>query len=252
MALASEHWLKLSIESVLEFLKLRQKNLLEEQLVASILKWGVFQVEADGDNSQHGPTLKAKILPALKLCCFSSMAPKNFAKLCRQELGTVLSVSEKLAVFKSFDGDSDWGRLSGTVQFHFVECSSRMTACEGAEHSAQFTFQINRQAQFSTPYCQRESGWELTQTELRDDGGNLFFAAEPFENSDYILASDVNYTLTMSFSRVGEGERSFPTYTIPPDTTVTKGWITVTVISCTRFVGARELLFWFERAFRYP
>jgi hypothetical protein len=44
------------------------------------------------------------------------------------------------------------------INLDFFHVNLHMTACEGAEHSAQLTSQINRQAQCSTPYCQRESG----------------------------------------------------------------------------------------------
>jgi hypothetical protein len=230
-------------------------NLLEEQLLASIVEWGKYQVEAEGGDSQHGPTLRAKILSALNLIKFTELPPEIFAKMCQYELGNVLSVSEKLAHFKSMSGGfSVFGQRTADLPLHFVECASRVTAREGAEHSVQFTFQINRQANILTPSFNGYR-WELTRFELRDNDGNVVIEADAFEDSGYILASDVNYTLDMSFScefDEDEDEGSFQTFLMLQDTTATKAWLTLTAISSSMFVGASGILLSFCRAFSYP
>jgi hypothetical protein len=225
----------------------------DEQLVVSIVQWGKFQVEADGGDPQHGPTLRDKILPALNLINFAAANPKNFAQLCQGELGTVWSVGEKLAIFKSMTGDRDWRRyLVDRLQLNFVECRSRVTVRKWAQHSAQFTFQISRQATFLKPYFSG-GGWLMNRCELRDRDGNVVIESGSFEDSGYVLDAETNYTFAVNFFNYSiEGETSFKTYQLPANTTVSTGWITVTFVSSTRFVGAHKIMLIFKEAFKYP
>jgi hypothetical protein len=266
-ALASEHWLNLSSESILDFLQSGSINVLEEQLVVSVLQWGKFQVEADGGDPEDGLTLRAKLLPALKWIRFAWVNRKNFADLCQRELGPVLSVGEKLAIFKALAGNWDlipaefcrsYGgrsyRKSTSVKLHFDKCRSKLTACSQAQHSAQLTFKINKRATMSEPSCMG-SYWRSIHSELRDGDGNVVIKPdEYFKYSNYVLEADAYYTLDMSFHcrADGEEERSYQTYQLPANTTVTKGWITFTAVSSTRFVDASELHLSFEKAFSYP
>jgi hypothetical protein len=262
-ALASEHWLNLSSESMLDFLQSGRINVLEEQLVLSVVQWGKFQVEADGGDPQDGQILRAKILPALKQIRFAVVDRKNFAVLCHRELlGPVLSVGEKLALAhgnadlipadfcRSRCDRSYWN--TACVQLHFETFSSTLTGLAGAKHSTQLKFKINKRATMSEPICMGSSYWRLIKSELRDVTGKVVIKPEDFEHSNYALAADTYYTLDMSFDCLANGKRSFQTYQLPANTTVTRGWITVTTDSLTMFVDVSELEISFDKAFSYP
>jgi hypothetical protein len=234
-----------------------------------VLLWGRFQVEADGGNPEDGLTLRAKILPALKRIRFGVVEPTNFAKLCQRDLGAVLSVGEKLLIFKALGaGNVDLlpadfcrskknrsPRNSGCIQLHFVKCNSEVTVRKGAEHSAQFTFHVNKRATLSAPYM-IGGCWSILRQELRDEVGNVVIDPESFKDSNYILAADENYTLAITyfcdFHDDVDEERSCETFELPANTVVSKLDFTVTATSCTTFIGAHGLQMYFRAAFSYP
>jgi hypothetical protein len=238
--------------------------------VVSVLQWGQFQVGADGGDAQDRQTLRAKILPALKQIRFAVVDPKNFAKLCQRELGDALSVGEKLAIFKAMAGNAHLlptdfcrskrdrsPRNSGFLQLNFVDCGTEVTARKGAEHTALLTFKINKRAKISSRCCSDGDGWSIERQELRDEVGNVVIEHDSFYDSEFILAADKNYTLAFKFSQSygdddEENERSYKTFQIPANTTVTKLGFTVTAVSSTNFIGAENLLMWFASAFFYP
>jgi hypothetical protein len=243
---------------------------LEEQLVVSVVQWGKFQVEADGGDPQDGQILRAKILPALKQIRFAVVDPKNFAKLCHRELGPVFSVGEKLAIFKAMAGNADLlptdfcrskrdrsPRSSGCIQLNFVDCGTEVTAHKGAEHTALLTFKINKRATLSSLCCSYVNGWSIERQYLTDEIGNVVIEHDPFYDSEFILAADKNYTQAFKFSRLQrdddeENERSYKTFQIPANTSVTKLGFTVTAVSSTQFIGTENLLMCFATAFCYP
>jgi hypothetical protein len=97
-ALSSESWLGISLESVQEFLHMDNIGTVEEiNLVRALIKWGKFQVKKDGDQCD-GDKVRTKILPGLNLIRFSTLTTKEFASLCLEELGSVLSAEEKHSI----------------------------------------------------------------------------------------------------------------------------------------------------------
>jgi hypothetical protein len=79
-ALSSPLWLDVSLKTVMQFVQLKEVNVLEEQLLASLLEWGKHKVAELGGDPQDGAT-RALIFPALKFIRFSKMNLDNFA-LC--------------------------------------------------------------------------------------------------------------------------------------------------------------------------
>ena len=255
----SEHWLNLRLDSVLDFLGSGYaKNVVEEQLAASVVEWGKFQVEADGGDPQHGPSLRAKILPAINLIEFTEVPPKNFAKLCQRELGAALSVGEKLAIFKSMIltiRELQQQRTSGRLRIISEECGSWVTVRDGAEYSAHLTFKIYIQAKVSEPNLITCNSWRMTRCELRDSDGNVVIESGSFNDSVYILASGTNYTFVMNFScqlNVNEEERYFQTHQVPANTNVCLCGFCLTVVSCSKFFGNCGFDVRLEKAFKYP
>jgi hypothetical protein len=257
--LLSEHWLNLRLDSVLDFLGSGSaKNVVEEQLAASVVEWGKFQVEADGGDPQNGPSLRAKILPAINLIKFTEVPPKNFAKLCQRELGSALSVSEKLAIFKSMSGnirELQEQRTSGRLRIIFEKCESWVIARDGAEYSAHLTFKIYKQAKVFEPNLITSNGWQMARCELRDSDGNVVIESGSFNDSVYILASGTNYTFVMNFScqlNVDEEERYFQTHQVPANTNFCLCGFCLTVVSCSKFFGDCGFDVRLQEAFKYP
>jgi BTB And C-terminal Kelch len=100
-ALASDPWLGISLESVLEFLKLDCLSVEEAELVRALVRWGKFQVERDAGDPQQAEKLRATILPGLKHIKFAKLNQKEFAKLSVEELRDVLTAEEKLHIVQS-------------------------------------------------------------------------------------------------------------------------------------------------------
>jgi hypothetical protein len=100
-ALDSDSWLGISLESLLEFLRMNNIDAVEEaDLVKALIRWGKFQVKLDGDQLD-GKNLRSKILPGLHLIRFSALTSKQFANLCFEELGLVLSADERHSILMS-------------------------------------------------------------------------------------------------------------------------------------------------------
>jgi hypothetical protein len=106
-ALNSSEWLKISSESVLEFLKLECLNVVEADLVKALINWGKFQLQQDKLSIRDHDNFRSKILFGLKQIRFESIGHKEFAQLCQKELGFALSGDEKCAIFMSII-TGDW------------------------------------------------------------------------------------------------------------------------------------------------
>lgn len=108
VALKSDEWLNISSESMKEFLQVECVNVIEVDLVRALIKWGEFQELDEGEN------LRSKILPGLQLIRFESLTKEEFAELCLEELGEVLSGDEKCSIFMSFV-TGNWKLMSTEV-----------------------------------------------------------------------------------------------------------------------------------------
>lgn len=113
-ALDSEHWVGINLESVQEFLRMDFSTVEEVYLVRALIRWGKFQVETDGDDPEDGKKLRSKIMPCLNLVRFTALSHKEFAQLCLEELGTVLSTEEKYSVMMSI-ATQDWSLMPAEI-----------------------------------------------------------------------------------------------------------------------------------------
>jgi BTB And C-terminal Kelch len=100
-ALASQDWLNVSSESVLEFLNMDCLNIKEADLLRALIRWGKFQTREDGDDAVEN--LRIKILPGLQQIRFESFTQLDeVAQLCEEELKEVLTAEEKYSFLISF------------------------------------------------------------------------------------------------------------------------------------------------------
>ena len=97
-ALASQDWLNISAESMLEFLDMECLDIKEADLVRALIRWGKFQLEQqDGDTLDEN--LRSKILPGLRKIRFDSLTHEEVAQLCTEDFGKVLKADEKCSLF---------------------------------------------------------------------------------------------------------------------------------------------------------
>ena len=116
-AINSEPWLGISLESVQEFLRMESIDTVEEiDLVRALIRWGKFRLPKDVDEFD-GEKLRMKILPGLNLISFSALSLKDFAILCMEELGVVLSAKEKHSITKSIVY-GDWSEMPPDVDVY--------------------------------------------------------------------------------------------------------------------------------------
>lgn len=101
-ALNSSEWLKISSESVQKFLQFECFNAFEIELLRALIKWGKFQLQQDGADLEDNQKLRSKILPGLQQIRFDNITQKEFAELCLEELGAVLTGDEKSSIFMYF------------------------------------------------------------------------------------------------------------------------------------------------------
>lgn len=158
-ALNSESWVGINLESVQEFLRMDLITAEEIDLVRALIRWGKFQVQTDGDDPEDGTKLKSKILPCLNLVRFLALSHKEFAQLCLEELGTVLSAEEKYSVMMSI-AMQDWSLMPVEIipanlaprKKAFIVCTlpyeSHRFLVSNSMSSNQFDFKLDREATF--------------------------------------------------------------------------------------------------------
>jgi BTB And C-terminal Kelch len=104
-ALASQDWLNISSESILEFLNMDCLDINEADLVRALIRWGKFQTRQSGDDAVEN--LRSKILPGLQKIRFGSFTQLEVAQLCEGELKEVLTADEKYSILTSLI-TGDW------------------------------------------------------------------------------------------------------------------------------------------------
>jgi hypothetical protein len=108
-ALASQDWLNVSSESVLEFLNMDWLKIDEVDLLRALIRWGKYQTQRNEVGN-----LRSKILPGLQKIRFCSFSQLEVAQVCEEELGEVLTAEEKYSILKSFI-TGDWKLMPSSV-----------------------------------------------------------------------------------------------------------------------------------------
>jgi hypothetical protein len=103
-ALASQDWLNISSESMLDFLNMECLNINEAALVRALIRWGKYQLQQQDKGVEN---LRSLILPGLRKIRFDSLTHQEVAQLCKEELGEVLTGDEKCSVLVSII-TGDW------------------------------------------------------------------------------------------------------------------------------------------------
>jgi BTB And C-terminal Kelch len=111
-ALASQDWLNISSESVLEFLNMDCLDIKEADLLRALIRWGKFQTQQSGDDAVEN--LRSKILPGLRQIRFDSFTQVEVAQLCEGELKEVLTAGEKYSILMSLI-TGDWKMMPAGV-----------------------------------------------------------------------------------------------------------------------------------------
>jgi hypothetical protein len=123
-ALESLAWLNIrSDDTIVEFLKLECLNISEADLVRALIRWGKYQLQVQ-DIGNLNAQLRSKILPGLHQIRFDSLTLKEFAQLCKEEFGTLLTGDEKSSIFVPIVTD-DWKMMPTDV------VSSKLTPRHG-------------------------------------------------------------------------------------------------------------------------
>jgi hypothetical protein len=122
-ALASQDWLNISSESILEFLNIECLNIKEADLVRALIRWGKFQLQQQDRDINLDENLRTKILPGLRKIRFDSLNHEEIVKLYQEELGEVLSAGEKCSILMSIIS-GNWGLMPNEV-VSSIKLSSR-------------------------------------------------------------------------------------------------------------------------------
>jgi BTB And C-terminal Kelch len=113
-ALASQDWLNISSESILEFLDMECLiNIKEADLVRALIRWGKFQIQQQ-DRDTLDENLRSKILPGLRKIRFDSLDYQEVAQLCTEEFGEVLTGDEKCSILVAII-KGDWELMPNNV-----------------------------------------------------------------------------------------------------------------------------------------
>jgi hypothetical protein len=113
-ALASQDWLNISSESILEFLNMECLNIGEADLLRALIRWGIFQLQ---QQDKGGENLRIKILPGLRRIRFDCLNQYEFIGLCKEELEEVLTTAEKWSIVKSII-TGDWKIMPTDIVSH--------------------------------------------------------------------------------------------------------------------------------------
>jgi hypothetical protein len=156
----SKPWLDVSLDCVQEFLRMDCLDIVEAELVRALMKWGKFQLQKNGEDPNDGQKLRDKVLPGLHLIRFAAVNHSEFAQLCLEELGTVLSGDEKHSIMMSII-TGDWElmpveivptklalRLKPDLVFHLRPLALMSPNYDHIEDygSHNFKFQLNKRA----------------------------------------------------------------------------------------------------------
>jgi hypothetical protein len=253
-ALASQDWLNISSESILEFLNMDCLDINEADLVRALIRWGKFQTREDGDDAVEN--LRSKILPGLQKIRFGSFTQVEAAKLCEEVLGEVLTAGEKYSILKSYIR-GDWkmmpiGVVSSSKLAPRCGPNERYTFCplffdEIPAPFAQnltngtwsFDFQINKNAdvigvKLNLPACLNVTLASITLYNFLKDKFIVSKIADPQSRSlrrvekfysitsTQPLTADTKYTMSFTFSPSKGGippgkNNSYKAYTLPND-----------------------------------
>jgi hypothetical protein len=272
-ALSSDHFLGISPDSILIFVGLGRMNILEESLVAALVKWAKCRIETSGEDPVNdGASLRASLLPALKFIKFGLMNDLYFARLCQHELGEILTVDEKLSIIETLcywnkdllptefchciDTRERRSQLHQSVRFNFTDTGLERRVAREAQEEAIIVFQINKKASLksvSLRCC------DNSRVELKDSDGKVLIESAYFKDSDIVLAADTDYVMKITYDvflrhhfTAAEEEKPCSVFRLQENLSVTSGWLTMTAKSTPSFVDVDNIYLSFKNVFIYP
>lgn len=269
-AVRSEPWLSISSDCVLEFLRMDSLDVKEADLVRALIRWGKFQVQTDGGEDTDSQKLRSKIMPGLNLIRFAALSHVDFAQLCLEELGAVLSGDEKHSVMMSIV-TGDWNQMpaeiapvklalrrSPYVVFHLTPNSLKQQNQNLYWESlrTKLSFYVNKKATLAglavaaSPSILGKLSFDLmalngvriggSTGEKFSHAGDEFFKVTP----NCIMDAETAYELIFSFSgsnlfKFYCSAFSFPTYAKP----MTSDWLTMTISTTVMDVNVQKIVF---------
>jgi hypothetical protein len=256
-ALDSNHWLRMSKESVHEFLDMKFLNVQEAELVSALIRWGQNKLRSSNDAEDYFSKLRAEILPGLKLIRFAALTQQEFVGLCKLELGDVLSEEEQNLICQSIV-DRNPSLMPAGIKSRIplplrsrphAVCKlpfGRVQRCDDdpqATHRAKVSFQIDQKAILIgvKVNCHQFENCPLTFNLCRDDGNStvmgkgkgeskICHGGERFVKVTHrrTLAPDTKYTLLVQQMFC---PRMHTAYTMGEnETTITSDWLNLTIV----------------------
>jgi len=230
-ALASQDWLNVSSESILEFLDMECLNITEAELVRALIRWGKYQMQ----HGRGGKNLRSKILPGLRKIRFGSFIQLEIVQLCQEELGVVLSDGEKSSILMSIIS-GNWSLMPKDVvpstkltprhgpytfcSVPYAEDPNKIQSNRGNRFGAKcFIFQVDKNADIVGVKLNLKAPYhELITFSLHEDKSNVLIATGsvnitsrldrgevfcPFNTMQTLVANQW-YLVTFQFNGLGE------------------------------------------------
>jgi hypothetical protein len=251
-ALDSSDWLNISGESILEFLDMECLIIKEADLVRALIRWGKFQLEQQHrDNVEEN--LRSKILPGLRKIRFDSINHQEFAQLCTEEFGEVLTGDEKCSVFVAII-KGNWEMMptdvvsSSKLTLRHEPCTFCAFSFDQmpelhihniADGILTFNFQTNKNVaiigvKLNLTACLHETltsiklvttlNGENTLIGSGDPKSTAVFKGEMFYKicTTQSLAAQTKYTISLTFATSQDGflireNKAYTTYVLPKD-----------------------------------
>lgn len=272
-ALSSEHWLSISSDSVEEFLQMDCLDVKDVDLIRALVRWGKFQVQIDGDDPNDAQKLRLKIMPGLKHIRFASLTKNQITKLLMVELIAVLSSEEK-----SLIRSKDWTQLLPIGSVKITPRKKAHVVCHfhdlfdyddfdvwfksDVQIKRQIDLQINRKAVLiglKLGKLPEFVAWKEVKFQLKDEkkriisNGNL--KKEISHDGEDFFRFTPKCTLNpytkyiLSFVYVGPDEDfRYQNFALESNTSVTTGWLTVTIDSDISLIDIESMSMLFAKA----
>jgi hypothetical protein len=257
-ALASDHWLGISSDSVEEFLRMDYLDVREVDLVKALVRWAKFQVQTAGDDPENGQKLRVKMLPGLKHIRFAALT-KIECKLCLELLDGVLSEEEKHSI-----STKKWQQAARRKKAHvvchlpqFLNSHSKIWRGSDELLKRAMDLRVDKRAELvglrfeatrNFREWQKALNFELMNNqneriasgnfrrEISHDGVN-FVKLTP----KCVLEAGVKYTLEFIYCGPGDRPLAYQNYLLIYGTAVTAGWLTLQIGSNVNFIESKGM-----------
>jgi hypothetical protein len=257
-ALASDHWLGISSDSVEEFLRMEYLDVREIDLVKALVRWAKFQVDNDGDDPEDGQKLRTKLLPGLKHIRFAALT-KVEGKLCLELLGGVLSEEERLSI-----STNKWQLAARRKKPHqvchlpqFLNSHSKIWRGSDELLKRSMELQVDKRAELvglnfeatrNFREWQKALNFQLMDSHNGRIAGGNFRREISHDGVNFakvtpkcVLEAGVKYTLEFTYCGPGDRPLAYQNYLLMYGTAVTAGWLSLQIGSNVNFIESKGM-----------